>query len=113
MAGSLCAVVGQRNSRRSPRRRAPLVFGHLELYDEDRERLKAWTIAAIDVTDEERKVINQDKHRQAEEHRRRKNGAKPQAKSLSRTKPWEAMGIGRTKYYAIRGQFRDGPFFNI
>ena len=36
---------------------------HLELYDEDRERLKAWMIEAVDVTKEQRAAINRDKHR--------------------------------------------------
>ena len=34
---------------------------HLELYDEDRERLRTWSIKAIDVSDEERAVINREK----------------------------------------------------
>ena len=85
----------------------------MELYDEDRERLKAWTIAAIDVSEEKRKVINQNKHRQALERHRRKNGAKPQSQSATRTKPWGALGISRATYYRVVRQFRDGPFYNI
>jgi hypothetical protein len=83
---------------------------HLELCDEDRERLDVRTIAAIDVTDEERKVINQNKHREAEERYRRKNGAKPQSKSLTRAKPWKPLGVSRATYYRVVRQFRDAPF---
>jgi hypothetical protein len=48
---------------------------HLELYDEDRERLQAWTIEACNVTKDERKVINKGKNRKAQERHRRKNGS--------------------------------------
>jgi len=79
----------------------------LELYDEDRERLEAWTIKAFDVSDEEREVINQEKNRQAQERRRRKSGAKPQAHSERRTKPWEPMGISESTYRRRKRKNRD------
>jgi hypothetical protein len=68
---------------------------HLELHDEDRERCKAWSIEAIDVTEEQRRLINKEKNRQAQERCRRKNGAKPREQSLSRTQPWKAEGISK------------------
>jgi hypothetical protein len=70
----------------------------LEIDNEDRERLQTWTIEAYDITEEQRRVINREKNRQAQERRRRKNGAKPRAESLSRTKPWEADDISRSAW---------------
>jgi hypothetical protein len=70
---------------------------HLELYDEDRERLQAWMVEAVDVTPEQRKAINKDKHRRTQESARRKSGAVPREQYLagaaSRTKPWEMEGF--------------------
>jgi hypothetical protein len=68
---------------------------HLEMDDEDREYCQAWSIVAIDVTEEKRLDINLEKNRKAQEKRRRKSGAKSQSQSLSRTKPWEAEEISR------------------
>ena len=75
---------------------------HLELCDEDREDLQAWSIEACDVTPEQRVMINQEKHRKRQESRRRKAGAKPRAESISRTKPWIADGISRSEWYRRR-----------
>jgi hypothetical protein len=72
---------------------------NLEIDDEDRERLQAWTIEAWNISKEQRKVLNLEKRRKAEERRRRKAGAKSQAESDMRTKPWEADGISRATYY--------------
>jgi len=66
---------------------------HLELYDEDRERLKAWMVEAVDVTPEQRKAINKEKHRKVQERARRESGARPHELSVSRTRQWEAEGF--------------------
>jgi hypothetical protein len=71
---------------------------HLELADADREAAMAWSIEASGVTKEEREVINREKDRLWQERRRRRNGAKPQARSLSRTQPWLADGISRSAW---------------
>lgn len=68
---------------------------HLEIDNEDRERLQAWTIEAYDISKERREVINREKNKAAQERRRRKNGAKPREESLSRTEPWKAEDISR------------------
>jgi hypothetical protein len=72
---------------------------HLELYDEDRERLGIRTIEACDVTFEQRKEINREKKIRRLEKQRRQSGVKPreqyEAQSLSRTKPWEIDKISR------------------
>src|SRR5262249_10937197 len=70
----------------------------LELYDDNPQRCGAWSMEAIDVSEEQRRMINKEKNRQAQERRRRKNGAKPQTQSERRTKPWEAMGISESTY---------------
>jgi hypothetical protein len=79
---------------------APRSLGdHLELYDEDRERLGIRTIEACDVTIEQRTEINEVKKHRRQEKWRRKSGAKPReqylSESLSRTKPWKAEKISR------------------
>ncbi len=72
----------------------------LELYNEDRERLETWSIEAIDVSYEERQMINREKNRQAQGKRRRKQGAKPRGESASRTNGphnfvgWATLGAG-------------------
>jgi hypothetical protein len=89
---------------------------HLELYDEDRERLKAWSIAACDVSKEKREEINRVKNKQAQERYRRKRGAKPQAQSERRTKPWMALKISESTYRrrkrAEMTAFRNGTLFD-
>jgi hypothetical protein len=77
---------------------------HLELYDEDREHLKAWTVEAFDVTPEQRKAINREKNRKRLERRRRESGVKPREQWLadnhvSRTKAWLAVGMSRAQWY--------------
>jgi hypothetical protein len=80
---------------------------YLELYNEDREKLQAWSVEAIDVTEEERRMINKEKNRKAQERRRRKNKAKPRAESLSRTKPWADEGISRSTWERRRRKAGD------
>lgn len=76
----------------------------LELCDEDRERHQAWSIEAIDVTYEERQMINKEKNRQAQEKRRRKLRAKPHSESASRTKPWLAAGFRSRRTWERHGK---------
>ena len=89
---------------------------HLELENEARERLRAWSIKATDVTDEERVKTNREKNRIASERRRRKKGAKPraqyEAESTSQTKPWEAQGISRRTWYRKDGTGASRPYLN-
>jgi len=58
---------------------------------------------AVDETPIERASRHRDAKRAADRARsrekRRKNGLRPQAKSLSKTKPWEALGMSRSKFY--------------
>jgi hypothetical protein len=65
----------------------------------ERERLRAWRIAACDQTDTEREQHRKAKNRERMTARRRQVGVKPRAawlaSSLSKLKPWEAEGISR------------------
>jgi hypothetical protein len=89
---------------------------HLELYDEDRERLQAWTIAACDVDKDERKAINLEKERRRSERRRRENKSVPREQylatnSASKLQPWKDLKMSRSKYYrlGLHGQSETGP----
>jgi hypothetical protein len=79
---------------------------HLEFYDEDRERLQAWTIEAVDVDADERKARNAAKHAKREEQRRRNARVQPRdqylaANSKSGTQPWKALNMSRAKFYRL------------
>jgi hypothetical protein len=77
---------------------------HLELYDDDREHLQAWTIAAVDVDDDQRKAINEEKHRKAQERQRRKNGMQTRDQylvSVKSSEPWKALEMSRAKFYRL------------
>jgi hypothetical protein len=77
---------------------------HLELYDEDRERLGIRTIEAVDVSEEQREAINARKKIKTQERRRRRNGIKPREQYLESVKapePWLALKMSRAKYYRL------------
>jgi hypothetical protein len=78
----------------------------LEIDDEGRERLKAWTTEACDISKEEREVINREKNRQSHERGRRKNGAKARGQSLSRMQPWKLLDMSRAKFYRLSKEAR-------
>jgi hypothetical protein len=89
----------------SPHRYSAKSLGqHFELYDEDRERLQAWTVAAVDVDEDQRAAINQVKNRQHQERHRRKKGAVSREEYLAKVqkpKAWELLGITKSKYYRL------------
>jgi hypothetical protein len=60
------------------------------------------TIGACDISKAERLRFAAQKQAMDKAWVREKAGASPQSKSAARNKPWEAMGIGRTKYYALK-----------
>jgi hypothetical protein len=74
----------------------------LELDDELRTKLKAWSILPTDLTWGELQDRRKEKKRMAEEKRRRANGADRRdqylANSLSRTQPWKAFGVKRRRW---------------
>jgi hypothetical protein len=65
--------------------------------------LRLRTIAPIDMTKEERRQDSQIRNRERQCFKRRKAGVKPrqewEAASLSRTKPWERLGMSRRDWY--------------
>ena len=69
------------------------------------ERKQIRTIAAVDVSDDERKRLRKARNAEHQRAKRRARGAKSRdewlaANSKSRTKPWLALGTGRSVYYA-------------
>jgi hypothetical protein len=77
---------------------------HLELYDEDRERLRTWTVEAVDVSKGQRAAINAEKKLKAKERHRRKKGIKPRDEYLASVKspePWKALSMSRARYYRL------------
>lgn len=80
---------------------------HLEVDNEDRERLEVWTIEAFDISKEQRAVINNEKNRASHERRRRKDGAKPREQSIERMQPWKLLDMSRAKFYRLPKETRD------
>jgi len=83
-----------------PRRvRADRLAKLLRVTEAERTALKLTTIGACDVSKAERLRLRRQRHRVAQQARRRKRGVIPRdqylAESFSRTKPWEALGISR------------------
>jgi hypothetical protein len=81
----------------------------------ERQALGLTTIGAFDVPKAEREKLRRERYRprkrtldRAWRQRRRRKQGKPtrdawlQDNSASRDKPWLALGIGRTKYYALK-----------
>jgi hypothetical protein len=81
----------------------------LGLTYEVRELVGITTIGSIDVSKSEREKLRRERKRAAKERRRRDQGAKPRAEylaqSLSRTRPWQAMGISRSTWERRRRQY--------
>jgi hypothetical protein len=75
----------------------------LLLTNAERERLRVWSIAAHDMTPEQAAEHRRAKERARKRRYRRSRGSKPRAEyeaaSLSRTKPWLALGISRRTWY--------------
>jgi hypothetical protein len=78
----------------------------LRVTSEERKALRLWTIAAHDVTDQQRAAECRAKKRVRDERRRRLAGKRPRAEylagSASRRKPWQALGISRAAWYRQR-----------
>jgi len=64
-----------------------------------RERLKLWTIAACDMSQEEAQEWRKAKERERRRRLRQLRGGKLQASSTNRTKPWLALGMSRASWY--------------
>ena len=75
----------------------------MRLTNAERERLRLWTIAAYDMTAEERVEWRKAKARERMRQRREANGSRSQANSINRQKPWIALGISPRTWYRHRG----------
>lgn len=89
----------------SPRRyKADTLARILNLTMSSRTTLGITTIGAIDCNKQQRTELRRQRKRAYAEARRRAAGAKPraqyEAESLSRTKPWEKLGMSRSTWYA-------------
>jgi hypothetical protein len=90
---------------RTPRRQRMLTARQLGnqlcVTNAERERLKLWTIAPYNMTDEQMKQYRQAKDI-ARKRRLRQLRAEYEANSANRTKPWLAAGISRATWYRQR-----------
>jgi hypothetical protein len=79
--------------------RADRIAKVLKVTDAERTALRLTTIGACDVSKAERLRRRKERHRAIQQARRRARGVIPReqylAQSLSRMKPWEALGISR------------------
>jgi hypothetical protein len=77
----------------------------LRLSYADRQRLKITAIGSYDVDRRARKRLARAKRKERNRlyaaEKRRLSGAVSHSESLSRTRPWEQMGISRAKYYRL------------
>jgi hypothetical protein len=88
--------------------RADTVAARLQVTEADRRRLRLTTIGAIDRSKAERLADRKQRKRQADRASRRAQGAKPRAEyeaaSITRARPWDAIGVSRRTWYRRRGQ---------
>lgn len=73
----------------------------LNLTEAERVKLKIRTIAAVDVTEEQRKELQRQRRRELQRKRRCKQTRDDYLEEhrISREKPWEAEGISRRTWY--------------
>ena len=71
----------------------------------ERQKLGLTRIGAKDVGKRSRTILRKLRHRRAKERKRRERGTRPrseyEANSLSKTKPWEQLGLSRARWYRI------------
>ena len=85
--------------------RSPEELGKiLRVTNEERERLKLWTMLPCDLTRDELEEQRKAKRRSRQQRLRQKRGATTRAKYLAthttrRTKPWLAAGVSRATWY--------------
>jgi hypothetical protein len=99
----------ERTPREQRNRTAQDLGRRLNVTNGERERLRLWTIAAIDMTEEQMGEQRRAKKRACDRRRRRAAGIKPRAQyladSLSRKKPWEIEGISRRTWERRRQRY--------
>ncbi|MCW2200440.1 hypothetical protein M2227_002530 [Bradyrhizobium elkanii] len=91
--------------RKPLRWRADTMAKRLNLMAAERQRLGITTIGAVDVDKAERLAKRKERAKLRQQQRRRDAGATTradyEAQSLSRTKPWEALGMSRRTWYRL------------
>ena len=80
---------------------ADVLAHEIGLYDAVRTLLDIRSIGAIDVPKAERVKRRAQRKAETKKAKRRAAGSKPQAASLSSTKPWLAGGMSRAKFYRL------------
>jgi hypothetical protein len=96
----------RRVERRRTKWRADTLAKFLNVTYAERAEHGLRTIGACDMPKKERTKLRRERYRERERElgrlrqakRRQANGAKPQAESASRTKPWLAFGISRSTW---------------
>lgn len=83
------------------RRKADELAHWLGITPEMRERFHLRTIGAIGSSKRLRTMQRKRKAKARAAERRKAAGATPHAKSLARTKPWEALGMSRSTWYRM------------
>lgn len=78
----------------------------LNLTEVERSRLSIRTIGAVDCTKHQRAAKRRERDRQSKWLKRRAAGAKLQAQSINRKRPWKALGISRATYFRRMRLFR-------
>lgn len=85
--------------------RADKLGKRLNLVEVDRTRLRITTIGAVDVDKAGRQARRKERARLRDEQRRRSAGATSraeyEAKSISKARPWEALGMSRRTWYRL------------
>jgi hypothetical protein len=103
MAGTEVASMTAKVISKPLRWRAGKLATRLNLTEAERKRLRITTIGAVDLTRQQRKDRRRARDRALKHARRLAAGAKPRAEyeagSLSRTKPWERLGMSRRSWY--------------
>jgi hypothetical protein len=83
--------------------RADKLGARLRVTEAERQTLNITTIGSIEFTKAERLARRRQHARSRDETRRRRKGAKPrqeyEVNSISRKKPWEALGMSRRSWY--------------
>jgi len=82
---------------------AKTLGARLQVTAEERKTLRLWTIAAYDVTEQQREAEQRASKRARQERHRRRRGSRPRAESIAQRKPWQAHGISRRTWYRQRG----------
>jgi hypothetical protein len=75
---------------------------YLRLTDAERTAWGIRTIGAHDVSRRQRNECRKRKARERKARHRQERGATPHARSLSRTRPWEARGLSRATWYRLQ-----------